>query len=99
MQETLIDLIRHGEPQGGPRYRGDSVDDPLNDKGWEQMRNAVNDRGGWDQITSSPMLRCLAFSEELGRQRGIDVMVEKDFREVGFGSWEGLSKAEVQEVI
>jgi probable phosphoglycerate mutase len=97
MQEILIDLIRHGEPRGGPRYRGDGVDDPLSGKGWEQMWNGVSSRGGWEQIISSPMVRCLAFSEALGRQRGIDVTVEKNFREVGFGSWEGLSKAQVQE--
>lgn len=97
MQETFVDLIRHGEPRGGSRYRGDGVDDPLSDKGWEQMWRAVNGKTGWSQIISSPMRRCLAFSEELGRQRGINVTVENDFREVGFGSWEGLSKAQVQE--
>ena len=39
---TTIDLIRHGEPVGGRKYRG-QIDDPLSDKGWTQMRQAVAD--------------------------------------------------------
>jgi len=37
---TTLDLMRHGEPVGGRRYRG-QMDDPLSEKGWAQMRNAV----------------------------------------------------------
>ena len=37
---TLIDMIRHGEPVGGRRYRG-QIDDPLSEKGWRQMWAAV----------------------------------------------------------
>lgn len=37
MTGTLIDLIRHGEPAGGRRYRGHGLDDPLTEKGWSQM--------------------------------------------------------------
>ena len=39
---TTIDLIRHGEPVGGRKYRG-QTDDPLSEKGWEQMWKAVGD--------------------------------------------------------
>ena len=28
MRDTLVDLIRHGEPTGGRRYRGNGADDP-----------------------------------------------------------------------
>jgi len=34
---TTIDLLRHGEPEGGVRYRGDGVDDPLSARAWKQM--------------------------------------------------------------
>ena len=47
MQNIIIDLIRHGEPQGGPRYRGDGIDDPLSDKGWRQMWDAVGEDAPW----------------------------------------------------
>jgi alpha-ribazole phosphatase len=37
---TIFDVIRHGEPEGGPMYRG-SKDDPLSPVGWQQMRSAI----------------------------------------------------------
>ncbi len=40
MKITTIDLMRHGEPIGGKKYRGQS-NDPLSGKGWEQMWAAV----------------------------------------------------------
>jgi probable phosphoglycerate mutase len=97
MQNIIIDLIRHGEPQGGPRYRGDGIDDPLSDKGWRQMWDAVGEDAPWDFLVSSPMMRCRAFAEQLASRHDIDVTIEKDFREVGFGSWEGLNKDQVRE--
>ncbi len=91
MTETVIDLIRHGEPAGGRRYRGHSVDDPLNEKGWSQMWNAVGEYHAWHHIITSPLQRCQAFARALGERHGIDVTVEPRFKEVGFGSWEGQS--------
>jgi probable phosphoglycerate mutase len=96
MNETIVDLIRHGEPEGGPCYRGDGVDDPLSERGWKQMWDAVGGDAPWDQIISSPMIRCRAFADELASCHDLDVSVEKDFREVGFGSWEGLSKDQLR---
>ena len=43
MDDTIIDLIRHGQPQGGSVYRGHGVDDPLSELGWQQMWKAVGD--------------------------------------------------------
>ena len=31
---TTIDLIRHGQPLGGDRFRG-QLDDPLSEAGWQ----------------------------------------------------------------
>ncbi|MGH8626386.1 MAG: hypothetical protein ACREYC_14335 [Gammaproteobacteria bacterium] len=39
---TFIDLRRHGEAEGGARYRG-STDDPLTAEGWAQMWAAVRE--------------------------------------------------------
>jgi alpha-ribazole phosphatase len=93
--DTVIDLIRHGEPEGGRRYRGHSIDDPLSEKGWAQMRNATGDYNDWDRIISSPLLRCREFAEELGGRRDLPVAVESDLREVGFGAWEGRTPDEI----
>lgn len=96
MTETLIDLIRHGQPAGGHRYRGHNVDDPLTEKGWQQMWNAVGDYQAWDQIITSPLQRCRAFADELGKRHDISVQVHTQFKEVGFGIWEGLSHDEIK---
>lgn len=96
MTETVIDLIRHGEPAGGRRYRGHGVDDPLSEKGWSQMWHAVGEYNQWRQIITSPLQRCQAFAHALGERHGIPVAVEPRFKEVGFGAWEGLSHDEVK---
>jgi len=92
---TIIDLIRHGVPEGGRKFRGYSVDDPLSEKGWQQMQNAVGDYQRWDGIVSSPLLRCKAFAEQLAEKNQIPLTVMPDFEEVGFGDWEGKTIDEV----
>lgn len=94
MSETLIDLLRHGEPVGGTRFRGRS-DDPLCGAGWEQMRGATAGAGGWDVIVTSPLLRCAEFSAELAAHRGLPLETEERFQEIGFGTWEGRTAAEI----
>jgi len=89
MVETVIDLIRHGEPIGGRRFRGHNVDDPLTEKGWKQMWDAVSDFNAWNQIITSPLKRCHEFAHMLGERHDINVLTEPRFKEVGFGSWEG----------
>jgi len=97
MPDTIIDLIRHGEPQGGSLYRGHTIDDPLSDKGWQQMRLAVNSYAQWEHIISSPMLRCTAFSEELSNKLSIPFEIKDNLKEVGFGSWEGFTRDQVKQ--
>lgn len=96
MKETVIDLIRHGEPIGGRRYRGHGVDDPLSEKGWSQMWQAVGNYNAWHHIITSPLQRCQQFALALGERHGIAVTIEPRFKEVGFGEWEGLSHDEVK---
>ncbi len=97
MQQTIVDLIRHGEPQGGSRYRGHRVDDPLSEYGWQQMWQAVGNYNQWQQIISSPMSRCKIFSEQLAAKCNIPVQTEENLKEVGFGTWEGLSREQVKQ--
>ena len=95
-EPTIVDLIRHGEPVGGSKYRG-WVDDPLSEKGWAQMRAAVEGRDGWTRIVSSDLSRCAAFAQEVGERLGLPVELDQGFREVAFGSWEGRSSKELME--
>lgn len=91
---TWIDLIRHGEPIGGLRVRGQS-DDPLSETGWVQMRAAVIPHGPWDGVVSSPLLRCRAFAQELSAQFGVTLRIDPRLKEIGFGEWEGRTHEEL----
>jgi len=92
---TRIDLIRHGEPVGGRKYRGQQ-DDPLSDKGWQQMRAAVADHCPWDIIITSPLSRCAEFASEVSERHQLTLELEPRFKEIGFGDWEGKTAAEIQ---
>jgi alpha-ribazole phosphatase/probable phosphoglycerate mutase len=92
---TQIDLLRHGEPKGGRRYRG-QIDDPLSDKGWSEMRAAVKDRNDWDAIIHSPLARCAEYASELSGQLDIPSTADDRFKEIGFGTWEGYTGDEIR---
>lgn len=91
---TLVDFMRHGEPVGGSRYRG-QIDDPLSDTGWRQMRAAVGNARPWDVIASSPLSRCWAFAEELSQNLGLPLEVDDRLKEFGFGAWQGKTQEEI----
>lgn len=91
---TKIDLIRHGEPVGGRRFRG-SLDDPLSDEGWRQMRAAVAGHAPWQRIVTSPLARCQDFAAELGECLQRPVQIDARLGEIGFGRWEGREVAEI----
>ena len=92
---TYIDVIRHGEPVGGRRYRGFSVDDPLSEKGWTQMRVAIPETPQWQHIVSSPLKRCLEFSQQLANDLQISFSIDDDMKEIGFGDWEGKTPEDI----
>jgi len=92
---TQIDVIRHGEPEGGRRYRGYGVNDPLTEQGWQQMWGAISDQPPWDVIVSSPLARCLDFARALAEKADIPCIVEDTMKEIGFGVWEGLTPEEI----
>ena len=91
---TIVDIIRHGEPVGGKKYRG-QIDDPLSEKGWAQMREAVSDNNPWDIIVSSPLIRCAAFAEELALRHQLAIEYDDRIKEIGWGDWEGKTPAEI----
>lgn len=93
---TTIDLLRHGEPEGGRRYRG-QIDDPLSPKGWQQMRSAVGDHCPWDRVLTSSLSRCSAFAQELSARHQLPLEQSDAFTEIGFGAWEGKSAEELLE--
>jgi broad specificity phosphatase PhoE len=96
MNSTRLDYLRHGEPVGGSRFRGNGVDDPLSEKGWQQMRTSTAAIDGWQCVVSSPMRRCLEFARWLATERSLPLEVQPDLREVGFGAWEGMGREQLR---
>jgi alpha-ribazole phosphatase len=94
MPITTLDLMRHGEPVGGRKYRG-QTDDPLSETGWTQMRSAVGDHCPWQVIISSPLSRCADFSRELAKRHELPLEIDARLTELGFGIWEGRTAAEL----
>lgn len=89
-------FLRHGEPVGGNRYRGSQIDDPLSDTGWQQLRHAVA-KIDVQAVVSSPMQRCFAFAQWFAAEQGLPLQVVEEFKEIGFGRWEGLTRAEIKQ--
>jgi len=94
---STIDLLRHGEPEGGVRYRGDGVDDRLSERGWAQMWAAVGEFSDWTHVISSPLQRCRNFAEAVAERYDLPLAVDARFREMGFGAWEGRRHEEVRD--
>ncbi|MFK5949797.1 MAG: alpha-ribazole phosphatase family protein [Methylococcales bacterium] len=91
---TVIDLLRHGDVEGGRKYRG-QLDDPLSELGWNQLRTATANKQDWQHIITSPLKRCAEFANELVQTHSLPLQIEPEFKEVSFGLWEGKTAEEL----
>ena len=91
---TRFDLVRHGETEGGSRYRG-SINDALTPQGWVAMRAAVGEQSDWDRIISSPLRRCADFAHNLAQRHALPLVLDARLREIYFGEWEGKTATEL----
>ena len=94
LKVTTIDLMRHGEVEGGNRFRG-STDDPLTKHGWQQMQDTLEPGGDWTQVISSPLQRCAKFSASWSNNQNLTHSLNKSFQEMHFGDWEGKTADEI----
>lgn len=91
---TTIDLLRHGDVEGGRKYRG-QLDDPLSELGWKQLRATTANKQNWQHIITSPLKRCAEFAEELAQAHSLPLQRKYEFKEVSFGLWEGKTAEEL----
>lgn len=88
MISTYIDIIRHGEPEGGRVFRG-HTDHRLTALGIEQFNQRISRLGyQWQQVVSSPLLRCKQSAELLAAAQNIPLHIEPNIAEINFGEWE-----------
>ncbi len=89
----ILDLLRHGEPEGGRLYRGNQ-DDALTEKGWQQMLDSTQNKT-WDFIATSPLVRCANFAKHLSDTQHTPYQIFNELEELGFGDWQGKSTSEI----
>jgi len=92
----VVDLLRHGELQGGVKYRG-HVEGDLTDDGRVQM-NAVWEKvsDDVDVIFTSPLSRCAIIADQWAQEKTIPCIVDERIIEMHYGAWEGLSHDEIE---
>lgn len=93
-------LVRHGETDWNveQRYQG-QFDVPLNSKGQWQARQAAQalTGEGIDLLISSDLRRAHATAVTIAAACDLPVKTDRRLREINFGSWEGLSTAQIIE--
>lgn len=102
---TTLILVRHGVTDHTSRKRFSGgltgANPPLNDEGRAQVRATAD----WlspmaevvDALITSPVLRTQQTAEILGEVLGKAAREELGIAEMDFGSWDGLTFAEIQE--
>ncbi|RPI86829.1 MAG: alpha-ribazole phosphatase [Chloroflexi bacterium] len=92
-------LARHGETELNAAYRFQGQSDPeLNQTGLNQARFLAERLSviSLDRIISSDLRRAQSTAEIICERNICPLRIDSDLREISFGSWEGLTYAEIQ---
>lgn len=102
MNKLTLSFLRHGETElltQGLVLRG-QLDDPLTDRGREQMNTAFDKylpMYDWQAIISSPLSRCAEIARQKSAQYKLPLLLLDELGELNFGEWEGKFTAELFE--
>lgn len=98
---TRIVLARHGQtPLSVDRRYSGQGDPELTEVGVTQAEQTARRLAATPHLSavvSSPLRRCLGTAERVAETAGVPLVVDTDFIETDFGSWEGLTFAEAAE--
>lgn len=100
MDFTRLYLVRHGQVVGYPTLRFNGhTDVDLTPVGVAQMEAVAEDLAdvAFDAVFSSDLKRARYGGEALVRTRDMELGIRPEFRELGFGDWEGMSREEIEE--
>lgn len=87
---TTVHLLRHGLTNDTNCMRG-STDTELSPAGLLAMEKAITSTPNYDLIISSPLRRCLAFAKQLNDVTNIPLVINKQWQEIDFGTWDGMA--------
>lgn len=100
MTRSRLVLVRHGQTEynRAGRLQG-QVDIPMNQVGLDQAAQLARSIAADPPalIVASPLSRARATAEAVAQARGLEVTLDEAFLERGFGAWEGLTGAEIQQ--
>ena len=101
-EPTIIYLVRHGETPLTPfrKFSGSGGTDPeLTEKGLQQAAAIAQELAARkpDVLLTSPMRRTIQTAEALSKATGLEYIVDEEWIEASFGTWDGKSPAEIKE--
>lgn len=92
---THVDVIRHGEPEGGDVFRG-RTDHALTERGRIQFTERLQRNPGlWQRIISSPLQRCQESASTLAGELSLECDIDERWAEIDYGSWENIPIADI----
>jgi broad specificity phosphatase PhoE len=96
---TTILLARHGETDWNRegRFQG-HADPPLNETGRAQAAELAAELEGVElaAVYSSPLRRAIETAEVVAAEHGLEPLAVDALREVDVGSWQGLTRVEIE---
>ena len=99
---TTLLLVRHGETDWNAdgRWQG-HADVPLNERGRAQAQALAEQLAAeepLDVVYSSDLARARETAEIVARRLGVELVLERDLREIDVGSREGRTWSEIDDV-
>jgi 2,3-bisphosphoglycerate-dependent phosphoglycerate mutase len=97
---TTILIARHGETDWNREHRFQGhADPPLNELGRAQARELAETLAGSEvtAVYASPLARARETAEIVAEVLGLPVETRTALREVDVGSWQGLTRGEVEQ--
>jgi broad specificity phosphatase PhoE len=96
--DTQIFLIRHGQTDSNTQLRWQGhLDGHLNDEGRRQAELLAGHLPQLSALYASPLVRAADTASAIGAAQGLDVTHDERLKEISFGAWEGLTRAEIMD--
>lgn len=96
----MLYFLRHGQTPASKEdvFCGSGLDPELTDEG-AQMAQAFADAYRttlWQAVYASPLRRTVSTARPLCEACGLELQLRDDLKEIGYGTWEGKTKEEVE---